>query len=302
MPKRGFNKYEKIYIVLVIASLILSVVAGLTILQRQEGTLAVSFIDVGQGDCELIEFPSGKSMLIDCGEKECYEKMAMPYLQKEQIGKVNLALVSHFHSDHAGGILRMAELNAADRIAAPTTESEDDIRSQILKAAKDRNIDVLNIDSSKKLEADSSVTVKVLAPNTYILNNLGSNVNNTSVVLKLSYGETDFLFTGDLEADAEKVLLSSENLDAEVLKVAHHGSKTSSSREFLNAVKPKYAVIEVGEDNCYKHPSETTLKSLGEIGADVLRTDLNGNIKFTAEKSGISKVEVSKNVGSEEGF
>lgn len=302
MPKRGFNKYEKIYIVLVVASLILSVVAGLTILQRQEGTLAVSFIDVGQGDCELIEFPSGKSMLIDCGEKECYEKMAMPYLQKEQIGKVNLALVSHFHSDHAGGILRMAELNAADRIAAPNTESGDDIRSQILKAAKDRNIDVLNIDSSKKLEADSSVTVKVLAPNTYILNNLGSNVNNTSVVLKLSYGETDFLFTGDLEADAEKVLLSSENLAAEVLKVAHHGSKTSSSREFLNAVKPKYAVIEVGEDNRYKHPSETTLKSLSEIGADVLRTDLNGNIKFTAEKSGISKVEVSKNAGSEEGF
>lgn len=258
------------------------------------GILQASFIDIGQGDSALIKPSSGENILIDGGDKGSGEVLRK-YFAENSISKLDAAIVSHYHADHAEGIYELMNEFPIDVIYMPNVKTRPGLHDDLANRASKKGIEIKYIAAGDKITFKDGTVFDVLFPNENIYSNKGNdgevNINNDSLVIKVSYGETDFLFTGDLESDAEKKLATAENLDCEVLKVGHHGSKTSSSKEFLNAASPEYAVISAGRNNRYKHPHGQTLDRLESFGIKIYRTDLSGNITITADSGGITEVK-----------
>ena len=240
-----------------------------------EGEIAVHFIDVGQGDCELIA-DNGKYALIDCGEYSEGSK-AVGYLDSLGVKRLDYVIVSHPHSDHIGymrKIIDRYEIGAV--IMADMTEDMIPSTSsyvKMLEAIDRKDVPVIfpKVGDSFTLGKGK---LKILSPvKAY------EDLNNYSVTVKYIYKDTAFLFTGDIEEEAERDILDYGcDVSADVLKVAHHGSSSSSTRAFIQAVNPQYGVIEVGEANDYNHPHREPLKLFKKLGIEVLRTDLSGSI------------------------
>jgi competence protein ComEC len=240
-------------------------------------TLEVHFIDVGQGDAILIE-ENDKDMLIDAGENT-EGNVVVEYLKAENIKQLEYVIGTHPHSDHVGGLDTVLEAIPAKQVILPDTDYKTKTYDDVLEVMKENNI--------KETEAKTGDTYRLGPASFTILAPCSSDyndVNNYSVCIRLTYGSTSFLFTGDAEALSEREMLESgETLSADVLKLGHHGSAYSCCEDFLNAVHPTYGVISVGKDNEYGHPSASTLQSMLDRDIKVYRTDEQGTITFTSD-------------------
>lgn len=238
-----------------------------------EGNCSLHFVDVGQGDCEIIE-SDGEIMLIDSGELEYADKV-IGYINNLGYDTIDYIVVTHPHSDHMGSMYKVVDsFNIKNDIIMPdatnTTKTFEILLNSIAK--KGLQIDVPSVGD---IYTVGDTKVEVLAPN-------GSNyedLNNYSIVLRATYGEHSALFTGDAEDISEdEILKNGKTIKSDVLKVGHHGSNSSTTNQFLNTVSPSMAVIEVGEGNTYGHPTEATLNRLENANIRIYRTDLDGDI------------------------
>ncbi len=234
-------------------------------------TFTVHFIDVGQADAALI-LCDGASMLID-GGNAADSNLIYTYLKKWDITYLDVVVNTHPHEDHVGGLagaLHYADVGIA---YAPVTTYDSKAFCNFTKALEQKNLS-LTVPTVGDTFSLGSAVVTVLGPIT-----MTEEVNNTSIVLHITYGETSFLFMGDAEVAEEEELLAAKSLSpVTVLKVGHHGASTSTSEAFLKSVSPMYAVISVGKGNTYGHPTQQTLTRLGDAGIQVFRTDLQGDI------------------------
>ena len=250
----------------------------------ENSNFEVHFIDVGQADSALIEC-DGETMMID-GGNVADSNVVAAYLKKEDVTELNYVVCSHAHEDHVGGLSGALSVTKADNIYAPKTEANTKAYKNFKKKAEEQNVEIKPPNVGDEIQLGSS-TVEFLGP----VDENGKDLNSTSIVLKITYGNTSFLFTGDAESDEEEEILNSgADLKSTVLKVGHHGSRTSTSYPFLREVMPQYAVISVEKGNSYGHPNEETLSKLSDAGVEVYRTDESGDIVMTSDGNSINVV------------
>ncbi len=246
--------------------------------------IKVNYIDVGQGDSELIQV-NDKNILIDAGPNESIDKL-MNYLSKQNIKKLDYVIATHPDEDHIGGMSSVIKKYDIGEFYAPKKLATTQTFENMVKALKTKNIKINPGKSGMSLDLGKSVVCEMLAPN----NDKYTDTNNYSIVVKITYGQSKFLFTGDAEKISEKEMLA-KNLDlsADVLKVGHHGSSSSSSKEFLDKVNPKIAIISCGKNNKYGHPHSETIKQLKNRKVQIYRTDVDGSIVLISDGKKIAK-------------
>ena len=241
----------------------------------------IHFLDVGQGSCTLITSDYG-NILFDSGEND-YNKYVKEYLQNLKINKIDYLIASHPHSDHIGCMYYIVNNFEIGKFYMPEVD-ESDIPTSACYERLLESLDKKNVDSSYMKKGDTfqlgEIKCTALAPVEIIKGNL----NSMSIILKVEYKDVSVLLTGDAETDEEKTVLNSKSdLSADVLAVAHHGSRTSSSMSFLKAVSPQIAVISCGENNKYSHPHSETLDKLNKLGIKVYRTDIESDIIISTD-------------------
>lgn len=243
--------------------------------------LKVHFLDVGQGDSTFIELPNGETMLIDAGEKSEGDKI-VTYIFSQGYDTINYVIATHPHSDHIGGISDILNNFIVDNFYM-TSATNDSVNYQDMLNAINKNGAVSHISVAEDIIIDQpDLSAEIVAPKTTECDNL----NDTSIVLKLTYKENVFLFTGDAEKYEEDNIWT--NIKCDVLKVGHHGSRTSTSQNFLKKTEPKYAIISCGLYNSYGHPADKTLSALADKEIKTYRTDLQGTIAFTSDGENIT--------------
>ncbi len=254
--------------------------------------LQVHFIDVGQGDSILVRFPGGRTMLVDAGGRlgdldegrGVGDTIVVPYLHRLGMDKLDVLVVTHPHGDHAGGVPPVMEKLRVGALVLSGAPGY----AELLEQVEPLDVPVYRVGRGQSLQIDEAVEVIVLAPAGKIPKSAVEDLNNVSLVLRLDYGQVSFLLTGDIEEEAQQVLLSSgAELQADVLKVPHHGSRFFEP-EFISAVDPDYAVIQVGKNNRFGHPARDMLEVLASTGAEVLRNDRDGAVLFTTDGQDIT--------------
>lgn len=240
---------------------------------------SVSFIDVGQADSVLIR-NGNYNMLIDAGNNEDGEKL-VNYFKSLGIEEFTYVFATHPHEDHIGGMDDIINNFKIDNYYMSNKLSTTKTFMDVLDALDGRNLKytVPNKGDTLKL---GDANIKVIYPG-----DDKSNINDSSIVLKITYGKNSFLLTGDATSNVERKIYN-EDIKSDALKVAHHGSSYSSTDVFLDRVKPYYAVISVGKNNIYNHPSNKTLEKLNKRNIKVYRTDLDGTITFTSDGENLS--------------
>ena len=234
-------------------------------------TLRVNYIDVGQGDSIFIQLPNKETMLIDAGE--AYEAdNVINYLNNLGIKKIDYVVGTHPHTDHIGGLEEVINTFDVGTIYMPKVSSNSKTFEDLLTTISNKGLKVKTAKSGVVVLSEDNLKLEFIAPNS----DNYSNLNNYSAVLKLTYLDNTFLFMGDAETLSEDEI--TYDVDADVIKVGHHGSDSSSSVEFVKKVSPEYAIIMVGEGNSYNHPYQSIIDRYESVGAKVLRTDLDGNI------------------------
>lgn len=242
------------------------------------------------GDCTVIETPSGKTIIIDTGEQE---NTVVEYLLDRKIKKIDYLMISHFDSDHSGKSIEIIEnLKVKNIIISKQSEQSKEFEDTI-KLAQRNKVNIIIAQAGDTIKIDKEVYFNILWPenNEVIKENA---LNNNSIVAKMCYKNFSILFTGDIEAEAETKILQKygkEALATTVLKVAHHGSKTSSTEEMIKAIKSKIALIGVGKDNKFGHPNDEVIERLEAYGNKIYRTDLHGEITLKIDKKGKIKIE-----------
>lgn len=262
--------------------------------------LRVSFIDVGQGDAALVEFPDGETMLIDggprTGDYDSGERIIVPFLRRRGIEKIDYVIASHPHADHIGGFPYIFQSFDVSAVLESGQPARDPIYREYVQALQMEHCRVDTARGSQPAIQIGGAKLYILYPTPAHIDvdtsHSHTNLNNTSVVLKLCYGRTSILFTGDAERDAEEEILQSygDFLQSTLLKTGHHGSITSSSQEFLDAVNPKHAIISVGLHNKFNHPSEDVLERLRRMKVEPLRTDEEGAIIFESDGEKVNRI------------
>lgn len=244
-----------------------------------DGDMAVHFLDVGQGDCSLIVLPSGKTVLIDASTKDEGDSI-IEYLSYQKVKRIDYFVLTHPHADHIGSAKQIIETLSIGKVVMPDVETNTAVFENLLIAIDKKDIPIQIAKAGDMIKLDNA-NMKILGPV-----NKTDDLNNMSIVLRLDYGKTSFMFTGDAEEPSEKDILKkfpSSEFRADVLKVGHHGASTSSSTEFITAINPKYAVISCGKDNTYGHPHTETINTLNKLGIKYYRTDKVGNVVFSSD-------------------
>ncbi|MBQ2931468.1 MAG: MBL fold metallo-hydrolase [Clostridia bacterium] len=254
--------------------------------------LTVTFVDVGQGDSVFIKAPNGKTMLLDCGEEETFYSLLKPFLMSEGVRTLDALVASHYHSDHVGAADDIFETFGVKSLVVPDYEPKNKTKKGLLSAARKENAEVVSVSEGALLpEIDPNLKIAALHP---AKGGFSDNENENSLVLKLEYFGTTILLTGDIEQAAEEKIARMYEIETDILKVAHHGSSTSSCAEFLQEADPTYAIIQCGEDNSYGHPHHETMSALEDEDVRIYRTDTDGNIVFRLSERGIESIKTSR--------
>jgi len=249
----------------------------------KKDTLSIHIIDVGQGDSILIKTPSDKKILIDGGTEES-EHIIKSYLKKEKVKYIDFIIATHPDSDHIGGLDYIIKNFNVEKLYMPKQSTNSTSYKNLLNACNSKSLDIKYLQKGDKINIEEFIDILVLSPS-YIQ----SENNLNSIVFSLSYKNKSFLFTGDCEEKNEIEILNSFNLGSiDFLKIAHHGSSSSSSTRFIKEVSPDVAVISCGYKNQYGHPHQSTLDILDENNVLTYRTDLNGDLVFYSDGDTIS--------------
>lgn len=256
-----------------------------------DGKLIVHFIDVGQGDSEFIELPNGECMLIDASEAE-YGDDISKLISSLGYSKINYVVATHPHADHIGGMAYIIDSFDIGEVYMPKVSSNSKTFENLLDTISDNGLQISTAEAGENIYSSSEMKIDFLAP---VMAEY-DETNDYSAVLKICYGKNSFIFTGDAEKAAEEdmMTLNYSALDCDVLKAGHHGSNSSSSMDFLEAVTPDYAVISCGEGNSYGHPHDEPLKRFAKIGAKVYRTDIEGTITIVCDGNDGFEVKTEK--------
>ena len=247
--------------------------------------LRVTFFDIGQGDSIFVETPQGHQILIDGGPNSAViEKLgkAMPFWDKT----IDLMVLTHPEADHISGLVDVFKQYAVQNVLWTGVEKDTNIFAVWERALLAEDARVILARAPQKLvwsQNSANAFLEILYPDDSAIASVRA-ANNTSIISRLVFGGRSFLFTGDIEKTIEQKLVEEKNnLHADVLKVPHHGSKTSSSESFLAALSPRIAVMQVGAKNRYGHPAEEVMERFAAFGIPVLRSDLNGDILITSD-------------------
>ena len=232
-------------------------------------TLDITYLDVGQADAILIQ-NEGHNMLIDAGNNED-GPLLVQYFKEQNMTKFDYLIATHPHEDHIGGMDDIIKNFDIEKIYMPNVTTTTKTFLDVLNAMEEKNMtfDVPNIGQNFAL---GHTLFQVMYKGSD-----KKNLNNSSIILKANFKNTSYLFTGDATSEVEKKILS-KDIKATVLKVGHHGSKYSTTTEFLNKVNPKYAIISVGKNNSYNHPNQITIDKLTKKNIEIHRTDQEGSI------------------------
>lgn len=257
----------------------------------EEGLL-VYFLDVGQGDSQLIRIPGEHeyfNVLLDTGEYE-YADGLTDTLKGLGVERIDALICSHPHTDHMGCMARIVQRFHIGSIYMPLVPEEQtpttSAYEKLLDVVLEKNLVITQLHADTEIESPPGSAFQVMSPRK---DEAWEGLNNYSAVIRLVYGESSFLFTGDAEKGSEaNILEDGYTVEADVLKCGHHGSKTSTSAKFLKAVAPEYAVISCGKDNSYGHPHKGTLEKLGQLEIPIYRTDLDGTILAKSDGENIS--------------
>ena len=284
------EKKKKIYrrniAIVLIMIILLNIVTKQIFLETK-----IYFIDVGQGDSTLIQTIEGKNILIDGGGSEfgnfdVGESILLPYLLDRRITAIDYLMISHFDSDHIGGIFSIIEhLKVKNIIISKQGENSENLK-KFYEIVKEKNAKILIVKKGDVIKIDKYSYFEILFPEDNLIKE--NVLNNNSIVARFNSLDFSMLFTGDIEEIAEKRLCElysgTDKLEALVLKVAHHGSKTSSTNEFLEMVKPKLALVGVGKNNNFGHPNEGVIERLENMSCKIYRTDNCGEIEIKINK------------------
>lgn len=244
--------------------------------------LIVHYIDVGQADSILIQV-NGKNMLIDAGNREDGD-MVVTYLKKQGVKKLDYVLATHPHEDHIGGMSAVIKNFTISDFYAPKKTQNTKTFEDMITTLKGKQIKIAK--AGVELDLGENAKLQMLAPNA----DNYSDLNNYSAVVKLTFGNNKFLFMGDAEKLSEKEILDNNfDVSCDVLKVGHHGSSSSSSKEFLDKTSPKSVVISVGKNNDYGHPHKETLTEFKKRNYTIYRTDIDGTVVLTSDGKIIKK-------------
>ena len=297
--KRRRRKSKKLKIFLAIVGVIAAIIAavfGINEISKssipegtkvEDGEAMIHFIDVGQGDAILITMSEG-NVLIDAGTNSS-EDALQNYLDTHRITEIEYAVFTHPHDDHIGGADMILENYDVKNVLIPNYPSNTRTYERMMDGIEKEKA-VLHLAKPDMTFSVGDMMFAVLAP----ITEMPKDTNNSSIVLKAVYGETAFMFTGDAEEAPEEEIIarySKDSLKCDLLKVGHHGSRTSTSQEFLDIVSPEYAVIQVGIDNEYAHPQQVTLDKLRDAGTQYYRTDLHGDIVFFTDGKTMNKFD-----------
>ena len=293
------KKYKlKILVIFVIL-----IIANVSIFNLFTKKLQIYFIDVGQGDCTLIKTLGGKNILIDGGGSEfgsfdVGKQILLPYLLDRGITKIDYLMISHFDSDHIGGLFYILENLKVENIIISKQGKISENFEKFIKIIKNKKTNLKIVKKGDLIKIDDLSYFEILFPEDNLINE--NTLNNNSIVAKFISNNITMLFTGDIEKIAEERIgeIYKENfkLESTILKVAHHGSKTSSLYEFLDLVNPKIAIIGVGENNNFGHPNKEVLQRLVKYTNKIYRTDLCGEIIIECEKNKIKiKTKLNNN-------
>lgn len=248
--------------------------------------LKVHYFDVRQGDCILVQV-NNKNLLIDAGPKDA-ESQLIKNINNLNIKKIDYVIATHPHEDHIGGMGQIIKNFNIGKFYAPKVTSNTKTFEYMINQLNNKNlkINIIKPGIGDDIDLGKDVKVEVFAPN----NSSYENLNNYSPIIKISYKSTSFLFTGDAEKLSEKEVLNKEyDIQSDVLKIGHHGSSSSTSKEFLNKVNPKIAVISLGKDNDYGHPHKETISSLKNKGIKYFRTDEEGTVILESDGKTVTK-------------
>lgn len=247
--------------------------------------MIVHYIDVGQGDCILIQV-NNKNLLIDSGPSS-NRKNLLTYLNKLKINKLDYIVATHPHEDHIGNMDTIIKRYTIGEFYAPKVTHTSTTFENMVSALIDKNLKI-NIlkKGSTGIDLGENTKIQVFSPAEDMYSD---NLNDYSPIIKIEFLNTSFLFTGDAESYTEQqVLLENNNLKCDIIKIGHHGSSTSTSPNFLSAVNPSIAIISVGDSNSYGHPTLDTLSLLESMNISTIRTDINGTIIVTSDGNNIN--------------
>jgi competence protein ComEC len=251
-------------------------------------SMIVAVMDVGQGLCVVVVAPDGTSMVFDAGRSgERVEAIVIPYLQELGVTEIDYLVVSHPDQDHIGGMPRLLDRMPVRNFVDPVIPTTNQTYGHTLERVIEYDINPIMARAGMSIDMGPGVQADILWPVEPFLETSGQpNTNENSTVIQISFGDVTFLLTGDIEQRAEALLVESfldDELQSDVLLVSHHGSRSSTTAEFLDAVSPSVAVIPVGLNNQYGHPHDEVMQRLRFRGIAIHRTDLDGTVEMVTD-------------------
>ena len=279
---------------ILIGLLIIALIVWFLVLNQRPGRiLETDFLDVGQGDAVLIKTPKGQTVLVDGGPNNKVLEKLGKYLAPLQ-KRIDIIILTHPHADHVTGLIEVLRRYGIGLVILSGAEIKTDVYAEFLKAAKTNSVQILIAEAGQAIHFDDNLEFDVLSPansDRKVFNKKsegfgsgGNDVNNSSIVGKLIYNNFSIMFMADATSKIENQILAyGDNLKSDILKVGHHGSKYSSFPIFLKTVAPKAGIIEVGAKNFYGLPSQAALSRFKMFGANIFRTDQNGDIRVLSD-------------------